>query len=382
MKVLHVITGLEGGGAEAVLVGLCVSDTANTHRVVSLMDEGVYGAKLKEAGVEVRCAGMPRGRLTVTGLVRLWRFIRNFRPDVLQTWMYHGDFLGGLAGRLAGVRHIVWGIHNTELDREKSGRGTVLIAKACALLSGWIPERIAVCASKAAQVHEELGYAPEKMVVIPNGYDLACFSPDPDAGRDIRTEFSLSDDKPLLGMVARFDPFKDHGNLLSALEMLRTRGTDFYCLLVGGGVDSDNQELNDLISVSGLDNHVALLGPRNDVPSIMNALDIHVLSSSSEAFPNVVAEAMACGTPCVCTDVGDASLIIGSTGWVVESSQPEALATALADALEALHDSGRWSERRRDARSRIEEHFGISKMVSAYGRLWTEVAFGDRPPRA
>ncbi len=379
MKVLHVITSLQGNGAEGALYRLCVADRATTHVVVSLMDEGIYGARLKEAGVEVRCAGMPRGRLTVSGLFRLWRSIRGVRPDVIQTWMYHADLLGGLAGWMAGHRRVVWGIRNTELDRHKSGRSTVLIARLCAKLSGWIPSRIAVCANEAARVHANLGYVAEKMVVIPNGYDLVRLCPDLDVGPNVLAELSLPVDRPLVGMIARFDPFKDHGNLLSALSLLVAKGIKFHCLLVGEGLDHSNRELKKLMSYEGLDDYVSLLGRRDDVPTIMNALDIHVLSSSSEAFPNVVAEAMACGTPCVCTDVGDAANIVGDTGWLVPPSQPEALSAALMAALEELQDSASWEARQQDARLRIERYFGIDTMVSAYRNLWSEVADQKAP---
>jgi len=373
MKVLHVITSLQGNGAEGALYRLCVADVATDHTVFSLMDEGVYGPKLTEAGVKVRCAGMPRGRLTLAGLFRLWRTIREVQPDVIQTWMYHADFLGGLAAWMAGNRRVVWGIRNTELDKEKSGRSTVWVAWLCARLSGFIPARIAVCARAAERVHAELGYSVEKMTVIPNGYDLGRFRPEAEARQRVLAELSLPEDRPLLGMIARFDPFKDHGNLLSALALLVARGIRFHCLLVGEGLEPGNRALDELLSDKGLYDYVSLLGRRDDVPAIMSALDVHVLSSSSEAFPNVVAEAMACGTPCVCTDVGDAANIIGDTGWLAPPSQPEALSTALLAALDELRDSASWGARQQRARARIERYFGMEAMVCAYRQLWAEV---------
>ena len=381
MRVLHVITSLDSGGAESVLARLCLADKQNIHSVISLMDEGIYGGSLRNAGVQVYVAGMPRGKLTLRGLWRLWRFIRRARPDVLQTWMYHGDFLGGVLGRLAGVRNIVWGIRNTDLSPGKSSRMTILVARACARLSRVIPAKIAVCAEKAAEVHACLGYARDKMVMIPNGYDLARFKPDPDAREAVRQEFSVGEEDYLVGMVARYDPFKDHTNLISALQLIVERGINFHCLLVGEGIGPANEALVSVIAQAGLSTRISLLGRRSDIPDLMNGLDVHVLASSSEAFPNVVAEAMACGTPGISTDVGDAALIVGNTGWVVPPGDPEAMADALVTARKERALPEQWQTRQKLARQRIETEFSMDRMVSRFQAVWQEVSAGTGVPR-
>ncbi|PSF08084.1 glycosyl transferase family 1 [Marinobacter halophilus] len=373
MRVLHVITSLDSGGAEGVLARLCRADHSNAHHVISLMDEGVYGLPLRRAGVQVYCAGMPRGKVTVKGLFRLWLFIREARPDVIQTWMYHADFLGGLLGRLAGVRSIVWGIRNTDLEPGKSSRSTILVAKLCARISSWLPARIAVCAEKAAEVHARLGYCTGKMTVIPNGYDLARFKPLPSSAEVIRHEFQIPASDVLIGMVARFDPYKDHGNLISALEQLDERGVEFRCLLVGEGMDSGNSKLMKFIEDAGLEKRIILAGRRADIPVVMSALDLHVLSSLSEAFPNVIAEAMACGTPCVSTDVGDASLIVGDTGWIVPPGNSDKLAAAVQKAINEILDADEWGSRKAAARTRIENRFSLKGMITSFDSLWQAV---------
>lgn len=376
MRVLHVITSLDSGGAEGVLARLCLADNENTHCVISLMDEGVYGTALRKAGVAVFVADMPRGKLTLRGLWRLWRCIRRTRPDVLQTWMYHGDLLGGVVGRLAGVRNIVWGIRNTELTPGKSSRATILIARLCASLSRLIPARIAVCAETAAEVHAGLGYISDKMVIIPNGYDLTRFQPDLAARRAIRKELALGDNDFLIGMVARFDPFKDHGTLIAAIRLITERGIDVQCVLVGDGIGPANTELVNAIDEAGLAGRVHLLGRRPDIPDVMNALDVHALSSTSEAFPNVVAEAMACATPCITTDVGDAALIVGTTGWVVPRGDPEAMADALCKAVQEHDVPAQWQDRQKLARERIENEFSMDSMVYRFKALWHDVHAG------
>jgi glycosyltransferase involved in cell wall biosynthesis len=379
LRVLHVITCLDDGGAEASLYRLCTHDGENRHVVVSLMDAGKYGPLLRAAGIDVHCLGMPRGRFRPAALRQLWRLLRTQRPDVVQTWMYHADLVGGVVARLAGVRAMCWGVRNTTLEPSSSARGTIWVARACARLSRWVPRTIISCSREAARVHGALGYATDKFVVIPNGYDLTRFAPDVAAQERLRAQWGVAADEPLIGMVARFDPAKDHATLLAALGRFARTGAAFNAVLVGTGMDASNAALRAAISAEKLDRRVRLLGRRDDVPAVMNALDLHVLSSRAEAFPNVLAEAMACGTPCVTTDVGDAALIVGDTGWVVPPRDTEALAAAIGEALRERADcAGHWQARRRAARERVAGEFDIERMVAAYRAVWQ--AARDGPP--
>lgn len=372
MRVLHIITGLGDGGAEAVLHRLITHDPLDEHHVVSLTGLGKYGPLLRERGLKVTALEMPRGRMTLAGLKGLWRAVQQGRPDVIQTWMYHADLLGGVVGRLAGVP-VVWGIRNTTLEPGLSSRNTILVARLCARLSRWAPRRIIACAQAAVEAHAALGYDRGRMVVIPNGYDLARFRPDAEARVRLRREWDVPDGVPLLGMVARWDPQKDHANLIAALRLLQQRGAMFRAVLVGSGVDESNTGLMSVLREAGLGERVRPLGPRLDIPALMNALDIHVLSSAyGEAFPNVLAEAMACGTPCVATGVGDAAQIVGETGWVVPPRNAAALADALQQAIEAAREPQGWRDRQQACRQRIQERYSLEAMVRRYRAVWEE----------
>lgn len=371
MKIVHVITGLEGGGAEAVLFRLCRADTADEHAVISLVDDGTYGQPLRDAGVAVHCLRMPRGRVTFAGSRRLWRLLRASQADVVQTWMYHADLLGGVFARLAGLRRVFWGIRNSNLERGTSRFSTIAIARLCAALSRFVPHRIVCCAQRAAAIHVELGYDRSRIIVIPNGYDLGQFRPDPAARARLRREWQVGEATTLLGMVGRFDPQKDHENLLQALEMVQRRGIDFRCVLVGDGMTPDNPALAGWIDARGLGGRVLALGRRSDVPVVMSALDLLVLSSRyGEAFPNVLAEAMACGTPCVTTDVGDSAEIVGGTGWVVRPGSAEDLAVAIGEAIASISQEDEWRRRQVACRARVEARYGIEAMVAAYRDAW------------
>jgi len=283
--------------------------------------------------------------------------------------MYHANLLGGLAARLAGCRNIVWGIRHTTLIPGESPRSTIAVAQICAWISQIVPRRILCCAEQAIKVHAAQGYCAERMLFVPNGYDLAAFQPDERSGASVRSELGLGSG-PLIGFVARYDAQKDHDNLLQALDLLKAANLRPICLLVGTGLDQGNTALVEEIAHFGLSDQVRLLGRRGDIPRVMNALDLHVMSSAfGEAFPNVLAEAMACGTPCVSTDVGDAAAIVGDTGWIVPPRDPQALADAIALALKAQGRSD-WEKRKASARNHIETRFSIAQMVENYRAVW------------
>lgn len=373
MKVLHVITGLASGGAQDVLLRLVTVDQAkgNHHHIVSLMGRGVYAARLEQAGAMVSTLDMPRSRVTFDGLFRLFRLIKAVHPDVVQTWMYHSDLVGGLVARLAGVKAIIWGIRHSDLDPDRNGRATLLVVWLCARLSTWVPARIISCSVSAAEVHKKIGYQSNKFVIIPNGYAMEKFKPDRRARLALRAELGISADAFILGMVARFDPQKDHQNLFCALRQVKESSGQFTCLLVGAEMDSGNAQLVTSLNAARIATHVKLLGRRDDVSAVMNALDLHVLSSVGEAFPNVLAEAMACGTPCVTTNAGDSALIVGDFGWVVSTGNPMALASGIKQAKALFEwDPKAWQALQSGGREHVKTNFELGQMCDRYRKVW------------
>ena len=305
MKIVHIITGLNNGGAEGVLYRLVTYDQANEHIVISMMDAGKYGPLLLEKGLDLYCLNMSAGKVSPKSTLKLYKLIKTINPDIVQTWMYHADFIGGLAAKAAGVKKIFWNLRHSNFDSNHTKSSTIKIAKLNAKLSTIIPKRIISCAQGGVKAHADLGYNKKKIVVIGNGYDLSTFKIDDDSRDLIRNELNLGQ-KPVIGMVGRYDPQKNHKGLIEALKFVKEKGYAFDLVLIGRDLNDKNEILLEQIKKAGLYDETFLLGQRNDIPSIMNALDIHVLSSSyGEGFPNVIAEAMACGTPCIATDVGD-----------------------------------------------------------------------------
>ena len=372
MKVLHVITTLNDGGAEGVLYRLCHYDTSTSHVVVCLMDEGKFGPLLRKDGVELFCLNMSASKVSFSTLWSLFKFIRLIKPDVVQTWMYHADFIGGLIARFAGIKSVFWNIRQSNFDEEKSNKTTILLAKLCALLSGIVPRGIICCAHQAARVHSDLGYKASQMTVVSNGYDLNFFSVNDLLAYEFRSELMIDPETLLLGMVGRFHPQKDHFGLLRALSIVKSSIQDFKFVLVGLGLNRINKQLNNEINYLGLEQNILLLEQRVDIPLVMNGIDINVLSSAfGEGFPKVIAEAMACGTPCVATDVGDSAFIVGNTGWIIPPNNPLAMANAILRAAEEkLTNKHNWSARKKACRNRIKDHFGIETFIRNYHKVW------------
>jgi len=373
VRILHIITGLRLGGAEVMLHRLLQASDLNecSHEVVSLKDLGEIGERLQQLGIPTHALGMSRVPNPMK-LVRLVQYIKQTRPAVVQTWMYHANLLGGLAARLAGDAKVVWGIHSGALNPAQTRRTTLWIVALCAKLSHWIPDRIVAVSRTSRNHHVATGYDARKFIVLPNGFDLKQYKPDPDARREVRKELDLDPEAVVIGLIARIDPVKDHLNFVRAAALLGKRQPRARFLLCGDGTTPANRELFAAIRETGLLDRFRLLGRRDDVPRIMNSLDVGTLcSSSGEAFPLVVGEAMACGVPCVVTDLGDCAHIVGDTGRVVPPRNPEALARAWEDLVRLGPE-----DRRRlglEARHRIETRFSLSRVAAQYAAVYRGV---------
>ena len=339
--------------------------------VISLTDAGPVADKIKMLGVPVHALGMKRGKPHPVAMIKLSSLLRRKKPDLVQTWLYHSDLIGSLAAKLAGRNKIYWSIRQSNIDADSNKRATIWMAKACAKLSSWLPDKIIVCSHAALKSHQALGYYKEKMFVIPNGFDLDEFRPDPEARKSVRKELKLDEKALLVGLVARFDPQKDHRNFIEAAQLIREKIPAAHFMLCGEGVDNENNQLMQWIEKGKVEGCFHLLGIRKDVSRLVVAMDVAVSSSLGEGFPNVVGEAMACSVPCVVTDVGDSALIVADTGRVVPAKDPGALATAIIGLLQA--PLAFREEMGELARQRVKMNYSLDSVVRKYEAVFREV---------
>jgi len=376
IRIMHVITTMGPAGAETMLCRMAAGmDTSRfENEIVSLTGILDLAQKMQGIGVKVRTLGMKKSLPNPLLVMRLAGWIRESKPDVIHTWMYHANLVGALAARFAGNVPVVWAIHHNSLDPNMDKRRTLLVSRACSLLSKRLPARIVCCSEASLQLHRSLGYAPEKLEVIPNGVDLRHLKPDSSARGSVRQELGIPAESPIIGVAARFHPHKDHRNFIRAAARLHQQRPDVHFVLCGMGITWQNVELSSWIEAMGLRNRCHLLGPREDVPRLFSAMDIASTSSRSEAFPVAICEAMACGTPCVVTDAGDSAMIVGETGLVVPARDPAALAEGWRKLLDAGPD-----ERRRlgiAARKRVERRFALPSIVERYQAIYSDLATG------
>ncbi len=377
MRVLHIITSLSTGGAERALFNLLSGGLGQASEtvVLSLTNDGTFGEQISGLGIRVYTLNMRRGLPSISAFIRLRRVMRDFRPDLIQGWMYHGNLIAVLAGILA-ERHpaVVWNVRHSlySLKNEKWLTRQVICANRFISSKA---DKIIYNSRVSKTQHQAFGFAADKSVVIPNGFDTEVLRPDPDKRNMMRQVFGIADTETVIGHVARFHPLKNHaGFLQAAVTVLQTR-PDVTFLIVGRDVHLNNPAISGIVPVN-LRHRFRFLGERRDVHDVMQAMDVFCLTSSSEAFPNVLAEAMSLEKPCMATDVGDCKIILGNVGHIVPVESPQSFAEAIL-ALLAQPVSAR-NERGSLARRRIEENYTLSSIVMEYDGLYRHLTMNVR----
>lgn len=325
------------GGAEMTLFKLLSLNDPRicSSVVISLTTKGKIGPMIEQFSIPVHEIKLGTNPFRILRLLHLYFLLRKIKPDIVQTWMYHADFLGGIIARIASCRKIIWNIRNTDfLTDAFASPWTWLTLKLSALFSRFLPSAIVVVANEAKSNHARLGYAEDKMVVIPNGFDADTFRPDDDVRRSIRKELGLSDDRMVIGSVGSYGFYKNHKLFVETALSLCPDFHNLSFVMVGRGVDDENDELSALIEGTSFADRFLLLGERMDAPRIFNSFDLFCLHSISEGFPNVLGEAMATGIPCVATDVGAAGYLLGDAGKLMPSNDQKLLAEALRSVIE------------------------------------------------
>lgn len=376
LRVVHLINSLNMGGAEMQLSLLAKgvrrwrSDSIDT-RIVTLIPDGVLEDIPRGAGVPVESLGMARGAADPRAVPRLVSILRRERPHILQTWLYHADLLGLIGARLARAPKLVWYLQCSNMDMRQYGRLTRLVLNANVRLSGR-PDMVLANSAAGLEHHLKLGYRPRRSGVVPNGIDTELNRPDPEAAAWLRRECGIPERSLLVGLAGRFDPMKNQPGFLRAARLARQSLPEAHFALCGEGSDPENPVLAGLIHELGLEGFVHPLGRRRDLPRVLAGLDVYCLASLfGEGLPNVVAEAMACGAPCVVTEVGDAGILVGDTGRRVPPGDDAALAAALVELLRLPEEDRRALGLA--AREHVVRELGLERLVERFAGLYAEL---------
>jgi glycosyltransferase involved in cell wall biosynthesis len=358
-KILHIISSLDVGGAEMMLYRLLKESTNKSndqHIVISLLPKGELLDKYQEVGIEVFMLDI-KGK-PFNSCKKIISIIKSFNPMVIQTWMYHADFIGGVLARLTGFENVFWGVRNTHVP--KGSKSTYLLMKLLALLSYVIPKKIICVADSAKASHVEEGYCYKKMVTIPNGYDFNSLVAKPTC--EVRKKFGLNEQNFIIGCLGRFH--SDKGQDLFIKAVAKFPHNNFKFMLVGRGCDWNNEALVHSIDEYNLKDSFILAGETSDVANFLSAFDIFCMPSRTEGFPNSLAEAMAMALPCVGFNVGDANKLSGEGVELVEPNDIKALFSKLEHIANQNHIQR--EKLGRKAAVRVKEKFSIEKIYDEY----------------
>ncbi len=378
IKVLHVINDLSVGGAEMMLYKLLSDRDCERFQpqVLLLRNSGSLRERVGGLDVGVYSVGINSHVQSVPAAWRLARLVRSFDPDVIHGWMYHGSLAAQFAAScLNKPVPVLWSIRQSIYSLQHEKKSTVLAIRAGARFSAR-PQAIVYNSRVSAAQHGAIGYQSENSCVIPNGFDTESFAPSDETRASVRAELNVPDDTVLIGMVGRFHPAKDHDTFLQAAALVSRSHHRHRFVLCGTNVDAENSYLRKRIANLGLESNILLLGQRNDMDRLMPAFDLVVSSSFEEGFPNVVGEAMSSGVPCVVTDVSDLPWVVGNTGMVVPSRNPDALAGAICNMME-LGTEVR-TRMGAAARRRVIEKFQIHTIKKLYEDLYVTLIAGKR----
>ncbi|RDH43209.1 glycosyltransferase [Zooshikella ganghwensis] len=366
MIVLHIITGLNRGGAEFSLLKILLSDTEWKKKsvIISLTDVGELGSFLLSRGFKVYSLKMNKLLKAPSAIIRLITIIKKINPDIVHTWMYHADFVGGLASRFCGIKNIVWSIRRSTAPPKSSMTYYILLL--CAKTSNWIPRKIVCVAKSAAKNHISYGYFKEKIVVIHNGIDF-----DKLKGDDFFDfEFKLPSNTIIIGCIGRFHYDKGQDLLVKASRKIIEENSRVIFVLVGKGCDYSNKCLVDLLIKEKVINNYYLMGEQKNVFQFLSSFDIYCMPSRTEGFPNALLEAMAMKLPCISTNVGDAEFILGQTGFLVDKICSDCIYMELKKVINM-------SQKERlnigdNSAKRVRE-FSIDVMTNQYINLYADI---------
>ncbi len=368
-KILHVITDLDVGGAETFLFRLIPGLEEKGFRsfVVYLTGNGKLVSQYRDCGIEVYPLRLDSGIRSVIQILKLFFIVRSIRPAIIQTWMYHSDLVGGIVAWLMNIP-VIWGVRQSNLESSVNSNRTLLVIRICALLSRYVPQEIVYNSVTAEKHHTSVGYDYSKSRIILNGIDCEKFRPSTTAREKIRSELHIPEKSLVLGHVARYDVQKDHSTFIQSVIMTREKYPATHFVLIGDGIDWSNNELFRDFDYAQDSDWLHLLGYRSDIADVLSSMDIFCSSSRGESCPNAVIEAMAMGLPCIATDVGDVSSLLGEAGVIIDRQDPGQLADACIAML--LKSSEYRTSIGNKARKRVCNEFSLSKAAQHFSNLY------------
>ncbi len=379
MKIIHVINSLNKGGAEGNLYRLCkYQKNKYGHKIniiiLTLIDNGFYEIYMKKFGIKVLTLGLKKNDSIFEIIKKFWIFrkiIFKLQPDVIQSWMYHSNLITFFSPRQFRQK-IIWNIRHTKLSVNFSKKITIMISIICGILSWIIPKKIIYCSKQSSSFHEKNHfYSKYKTKFIENGFSDKTFFSSFQKRLLFRRKYKINDSDIMLGFAGRYTKEKNIKSLLIAFSKIIKKYDNVFLFLAGKDINNQNSELQFIIKKYNIDKKIFLLDEQKNLLDFYNGIDLFLLTSHTESFPNVIAESMLCETPVVTSDVGSASNIVGECGFVMDSNTFDSIFINLNKTIKIIiNNKKKWNLLKKKCRLKIKQDYSLEKMSNLYMSNW------------
>ena len=379
MKVIHIINSLKKGGAEGNLYRLTKFHKKKYQKkieiiVITLIDNGFYETNLRKNDVKVFSLGIRKKNNyieLIKKLLKFREFIKQEKPDIVQSWMYHSNFLSLFIPRIYSHK-IFWNIRHSVLNLKMSKKTTILVSICCAIFSRYFPKKIIYCSKKSIKFHQNKHfYNPKKTVLIDNGFSGKTFFYSKNERLIFRKKYNLKKTDIVLGFAGRYTREKNISSLLLGFSKIIKNNNNVYLCMVGKNINISNKELMSHINDYSIKKKVHLLSEQENLLNFYNGIDLLLLTSHSESFPNVVAESMLCSTPVLSSDVGCSKKIINNCGFIMKDNNYETIFLELKKFINFFKNKKKeWKILKIKSQLKIKKDYSIEKMANLYFKTW------------
>ena len=379
MKIVHIINSLKKGGAEGNLYRLCKFHKKKYKNkinitIVTLIDNGFYESQLKKVGINIFSLGITKKSKFVDfikKILKFRKFIKNQNPDIIQSWMYHSNFITLFIQKIF-YNKLFWNIRHSELNFQISKKMTIFLSIICGLFSKTVPKKIIYCSEKSIDFHEKNHfYCKSKNSLIYNGYSDKTYFPLKHLHSDFRKRNKIKKSDIIIGYAGRHAKQKNIYSMLLAFSKIIQNYDNLYLYMVGKDISYQNKKLITCISNLKINNKVFFLNEQKNLLEFYNGIDFLILTSHSESFPNVIAESMLCSTPVLSSNAGCSKKIINNYGFIMSNNDSQSISKNLKKVVNFFkYKKKEWQSLKKNSRLQIKKNFSIEKMANTYFQKW------------
>lgn len=378
MKIIHIINSLKKGGAEGNLYRLSKFHKEKYKSnidviIITLINNGFYEKELKKLGIKVFSMNLKKNSIFnfFKAVLKFRNIIKKKNPDIIQSWMYHSNFLTLFVPKIF-YHKLFWNIRHSELNTQISKKMTIFLSVICGIFSKFVPKKIIYCSERSINFHEKNHfYSKNKKVLIYNGFSDNAYYPI----NYLRSNFRLKNKKKksdvIIGYAGRYAKQKNIYSMLFAFSKIAIIYENIYLHMVGRDINKQNKELIEIVNKLNIRNKVSFLTEQKNLLEFYNGIDFLLLASHSESFPNVVAESMLCSTPVLSSNTGCSKKIIGNYGFVMNDNNQQSIFKYLKKTINFHNDKKKyWKVLKKNCRIQIQKNFLISDTANAYLKNW------------